>query len=138
MRSTIASSPAGRVEPTRTGATPWRRLGGRLWSGLATLWVAVTGLAPHVLHHAGPLAGAAIVSGALGTTVFAAAGFAATVPLLLRLRRRFGSWKVPGLALALFAAVFTFSTVVLGPLVAGGDEAETSSTTGQEHEEHHP
>jgi hypothetical protein len=127
-----------RGDPPATGTGPWRRLGGRLSSGLAAMWVAVTGLAPHVLHHAGPLAGAAIVSGALGTSLFAAVGFVATVPLLLRLRRRFGSWKAPGLALALFAAVFTFSTVVLGPLVAGGDEAETSSTTEQEHEEHHP
>jgi hypothetical protein len=124
--------------PTGTEHGAWRRFGGRLWSGLATLWVAVTGLAPHVLHHAGPLAGAAIVSGALGTSLFAAVGFVATVPLLLRLRRRFGSWKVPGLALVLFAAVFTFSTVVLGPLVAGGDETDSAPTTEQEHEEHHP
>ena len=138
VRSTLVPVQVVRVEHVRTRSDPWRRLGGRLWSGLVAFWVAVTGLAPHVLHHAGPLAGAAIVSGALGTSLFAAVGFIATVPLLLRLRRRFGSWKVPGLALALFAAVFTFSTVVLGPLVAGGDETDSGSTAEQEHEEHHP
>lgn len=124
-------------EPTGTGSGLWRRLGARVWSGLAALWVAVTGLAPHVLHHVGPLAGAAIVSGALGTSLFAAVGFVATVPLLLRLRRRFGSWKVPGLALALFALVFTFSTLVVGPAVTGGGEVDSSPATGPDHEAHH-
>lgn len=126
-----------RAEPVGAETGPWRWLGGRVWSGLSALWVAVTGLAPHVLHHAGPLAGAAIVSGALGTSLFAAVGFVATVPLLLRLRRRFGSWKVPGLALALFAVVFTFSTLVLGPAVTGGGEVESSPATGPDHEAHH-
>jgi poly(3-hydroxybutyrate) depolymerase len=58
-------------------------LGTRLRDALAALWVAVTGLAPHVLHHVGPSAGAALVSGALGTSLFAAAGFVATIPMLL-------------------------------------------------------
>ena len=66
-----------RGEPVGTRAGPWRRFGGRLFSGLATVWGAVTGL-----------------------------------------------------ALALFAAMFTFSTVVLGPVVASGDEIGSAPTTG--------
>ncbi len=114
-----------------------RRLGARLRDALAAMWVAVTGLAPHVLHHVGPLAGAAFVSGVLGTSLFAIAGFVATIPLLLRLRRRFGSWKVPAAALAVFVAIFIVSNTVVGSLVASGDEVERLPVTDEEHLEHH-
>lgn len=130
----MTTPPAATATPDTDGP---RRLGTRVWDGLAAVWVAITGLAPHVLHHVGPLAGAAIVSGALGTSLFAAVGFVATVPLLLRLRRRFGSWKVPALALASFVVIFTVSTVVVGPLVADDAAATRSDVTDQEHEEHH-
>jgi hypothetical protein len=36
---------------------------------------AVTGVLPHVLHHIGPLAGAALLAGAGGKLLFAVAGF---------------------------------------------------------------
>ncbi len=115
-----------------------RRLGGRLWRGLVAVWAVITGLAPHVLHHAGPLAGAAIVSGVAGTALFAAVGFVATTPLLLRLRRRFGSWRAPAIALALFATIFTVTTI-LGPQLTGGATvADVPATTPADHDEHHP
>jgi hypothetical protein len=114
-----------------------QRAAGRLWSGLVAVWAAVTGLAPHVLHHVGPLAGAAIVSGIAGTALFGAIGFVATVPLLLRLHRRFGSWRAPAIALALFVTVFTASTI-LGPQLTGADVPAGTSTTDGDHEEHHP
>ena len=41
--------------------------------------------------------------------------------MLRRLRRRTGSWRAPALALAAFAAIFTFSTLVIGPAVSGSD-----------------
>ncbi len=116
----------------------WRAVAGRLWSGVLAAWAVVTGITPHVLHHVGPLAGVALVSGVAGTVLFGAIGFVATIPLLLRLRRRFGSWTVPGLALALFATVFTVSTVVVGPQLTSADEPGSGSVSEAEHEEHHP
>ena len=56
---------------------------------------AISGIAPHVLHHVGPLAGAALLAGAGGTVLFGVAGFALSIPMLLRLRRRFGTWAAP-------------------------------------------
>ena len=115
-----------------------RRVAGRLWSGVVAVWAAVTGLAPHVLHHVGPLAGAAVVSGAAGTALFGAVGFLAAIPFLLRLRRRFGTWLAPALALSVFATVFTVSTVVVGPRLIGAEADAGAGVTEVEHEEHHP
>lgn len=110
---------------TTTVATLDRPVPARLWARVRTallaIWAGVTGAAPHVLHHVGPLAGTAIVAGAGGRIVFGAAGFVATIPMLRRLRRRTGSWRAPALALAAFAAIFTFSTLVIGPAVSGSD-----------------
>lgn len=115
-----------------------RRAIGRLRNALVAVWAAITGLAPHVLHHVGPLAGAAIVSGVLGTALFGAVGLLATVPFLLRLRRRFGSWLAPAIALAVFAAVFTISTTIVGPRLTGSETADGTTVTDADHEEHHP
>jgi hypothetical protein len=82
---------------------------------------AVAGLTPHVLHHVLPLAGAAFLTGATGSVLFGALGLALTAPTLLRLRRRFGTWLAPGIALALFALAFTLSTFVIGPAFRGDD-----------------
>lgn len=95
------------------------RLWGRVRTGLLAIWAGVTGAAPHMLHHVGPLAGTAVVAGAGGRIVFGAAGFVATIPMLRGMRRRTGTWKAPALALAAFAAIFTFSTLVIGPAVSG-------------------
>ena len=46
------------------------------------MWGGLIGLLPHVLHHVGPLAGAAILAGAGGTLLFAAIGFVAAIPFL--------------------------------------------------------
>lgn len=92
----------------------------RLWSAVMAAWGAVTGLAPHVLHHVGPLAGAALLAGAAGQLLFAAIGFVAAIPFLLRLHRRFATWKAPAIALVVFAAMFSLSSFVIGPLISGG------------------
>ena len=107
--------------------TPQRSLVGRAWAGLAAVWGVVLGVLPHVLHHVGPLAGAAFLAGAGGTTLFAVVGFVFTIPLLIRLRRRFNSWIAPAVALALFAAMFTFSTLVIAPAISGSDSGSTPS-----------
>jgi hypothetical protein len=93
----------------------------RLRAALATVGAAVLGAAPHVLHHVGPLAGAAILGGAGGKLLFGALGFIASVPMLRHLHRRTGSWRVPGGVLALMAVMFTFSSLVIGPALTGGD-----------------
>ena len=64
----------------------------------ASVGAALLGAAPHVLHHAGPLAGAALFAGVGGTLLFGALGLAAATPLLLRMRRRSGSWRRPAAA----------------------------------------
>jgi len=59
------------------------------------------------------------VAGAAGTALFGVLGLLASVPMLLRLRRRFGNWWAPGIAPAVFAVMFTVSTVVIGPVISG-------------------
>lgn len=120
---------------TEALASRWRRATGAVWSGVLSVWAAVTGVAPHVLHHVGPLAGAAFLAGATGKLLFALVGFAASVPFLLRLHRRFASWLVPALALSLMAGAFTVSTFVIGPALIS-EPAEVQDPL--EHIEHHP
>jgi hypothetical protein len=90
------------------------------WSSLVGGATGVVGLAPHLLHHAGPVAGTALIAGAGGTALFGALGLVASVPLLLRLRRRFGTWWAPAIALAAFAVMFSLSTFLIGPAISGG------------------
>lgn len=116
---------------------PAGRHGGRMMSVIAATWGAVTGLAPHVLHHVGPLAGAALLAGAAGTVLFGAIGLVAAVPFLLRLRRRFDTWVAPAIAVVMFVVMFTVSTVVIGPRFAT-DDAPPPGVTESEHLEHHP
>jgi len=87
----------------------------------------IGGIAPHVLHHLTPLAGAALLTGSVGSVTFGVLGFALTVPLLLRLRRRFGSWLAPSIALTFFIVMFTVSTVWIGPAIRG-DAGNASPT----------
>jgi hypothetical protein len=141
-----AAAPSAAAVRARSGVV------GRIRAVLAGIGAAVLGAAPHVLHHVGPLAGAAVLAGATGKVLFGALGFMLAIPMLRRLHRRHGSWAVPGGLLALMAVVFTISFVV-GPAVTGGDEssAPAKSTPGQtapdaappgvsesEHEAHHP
>jgi len=100
-----------------------------------------------VLHHAGPLAGAALLGGIAGSLLFGVLGFLLAIPLLVKLYRRFGSWKAPAAALALFAVVFSLSTFVIGPAITGSDDDTSSSQPWERpgvspvsppaHEEHH-
>ena len=95
----------------------------------------------------GPLAGAALFAGVGGSLLFGALGFALAIPFLLRMRRRFGSWRVPAAALAVFATAFSISTFVIGPAITGngGDDASTQAqpqrqgqpASEDEHEAHH-
>ncbi len=91
----------------------------RAWLALSAGLAAFLGLLPHVLHHAGPLAGAALLGGLGGSLLFGAIGFLAAIPFLIRMHHRFGTWRAPATALALFAAVFSVSTFVFGPAISG-------------------
>ena len=109
----------------------------RVWSGVLAVWGVVTGLAPHVLHHVGPLAGAALLAGAAGTVLFAAIGFVAAIPFLLRLHRRFATWKAPAIAIAVFVAMFSLSAFVIGPAITGGSD-KPNLEQPNDHLGHHP
>ena len=127
---------------TRTGPPPGGILA-RLRLAASSVIAAVLGVAPHVLHHAGPLAGAALFAGLGGTVLFGALGFVAAAPMLLRMRRRNGSWRAPAAVLALFATVFAMSSFVVGPAIAGDDDPEArqapvpTRALPAEHDGHH-
>ena len=92
-----------------------RPLNKRFIAALSAVVAAVLGAAPHLLHHLGPFAGAALLGGASGSILFGVLGSAATTPLLMRLRRRTGSWRLPGILLTVFVATFLASTLIVGP-----------------------
>ena len=100
-------------------SAPPRTLRARLTTAATATVGAIVGLAPHVLHHIGPLLGVALIAGTRGTILFGLLGLAASVPMLLRLHHRFGTWRAPALALALFTLTFTLSTLLVGPLISG-------------------
>ncbi len=95
---------------------PWAR---RAWNALTGVLGGVVGLAPHVLHHVGLLAGTALVAGSGGTALFGVLGLVASIPMLRQLRRRFGTWKAPAIGLAVFTVMFAVSAFVVGPQISG-------------------
>ena len=98
-----------------------RRATARTWAALLAAWGAVAAILPHVLHHVGPLAGAAIVAGTGGRLLFAAIAVVVSIPFLLRLHRRFKTWLAPAIGLAAMVAAFAFSTLLIAPLIAGNE-----------------
>jgi hypothetical protein len=118
----------------------------RVWLILAGAGAGIMGLLPHVLHHAGPLAGAALFAGVVGSLLFGALGLLVAIPFLRRMYRRFATWRAPAIAVALFAVVFSISTLIVGPRITGGSTAPEASAppstapagvTEREHERHH-
>jgi hypothetical protein len=97
---------------------------------VAALVSGVLGVAPHVLHHVGPLAGAALFAGIGGTALFGAIGFLLAIPTLLKLRRHSGGWRVPAAALAAMATIFAVSALVIGPAISGGGSATPTTPDG--------
>lgn len=139
----VADEPASGA--TTPGAAPDRPERRTLW---ATVWNAVTaviatvaGLTPHVLHHVSLFAGAVLVTGAAGNLAFGALGLLLSLPLLRRLYRRFGTWKAPAVAVAVFSVMFSVSAFVIGPAISDRDEpaapAPEQRMTPEEHAGHH-
>lgn len=113
-------SPEGQASQTLR-----ERLGAIVSSAVA----AVLGVLPHVLHHVGPLAGAALLAGTAGTLLFGAIGLIAAIPFLLRVHRRCGNWRVPAALLATFAVMFSISAFVIGPAISGSDNDGSGKST---------
>ncbi|MFC5175098.1 hypothetical protein [Nocardioides taihuensis] len=101
----------------------------------------IMGLLPHLLHHVGLLGGAVLVTGATGNVVFAVLGIVLSLPLLRRLYRRFGTWKAPALALAVFTLMFSLSAFVIGPAINNDnpspDRPPVQTPGPDDHEGHH-
>ncbi|MFE6649915.1 hypothetical protein ACFVJS_25365 [Nocardioides sp. NPDC057772] len=88
----------------------------------------VLGIAPHVLHHIGLLAGAALITGTTGNVLFYAIGLLLSVPMLRRLHRRFRSLWAPTIAVVVFTGLFSVSAFVIGPAISGTDDSPPPST----------
>jgi hypothetical protein len=140
-RGNTMTTETAHPQPPITPAAPGpiaRRLRA-IWNGLLAVIGVIVGLAPHVLHHIGLLAGTALIAGAGGTLVFGFIGLFASIPVLLRLRRRFRSWWAPTIGLAVVAIMFALSAFVIGPAIGGtgsqlpGPQPIPSSDHNQHH-----
>ena len=104
-------------------------------------WGVVPGLAPHVLHHVGPLAGAAVLAGAGGKALFFVLGLALSIPLLRRLHRRFGTPIAPPIASVVCAGMCALASLVIPPRKPGGSQPASQSTPALQqpsgHDAHH-
>lgn len=137
------TEPAGSPGAEQPGEPPRRRRFAVVRDTMGAVVGAVMGLVPHVMHHVGLLAGAALVTGAAGNALFFAIGLVFSIPLLRRLYRRFHTWRAPAIAIVIFAALFSLSAFVIGPAISGdatSDNAPTSpsQTPGEDHGGHHP
>jgi hypothetical protein len=107
------------IEPSPAAGTTSSTLHGAraVWATVRAAFGSVLGLTPHVLHHVGIIAGTALLAGTWGNLLLYAVGLLLSIPLLKRLRRRFGSPVAPILGVAIFTAMFLFSALVLGPAI---------------------
>lgn len=119
--------------------SPWRTT----WASVRAAIGALLGLVPHVMHHIGILAGAALLSGVLGNSLLYAVGLLLSLPLLNRLRKRFGTWKAPAIGVAVFTAMFLLSALVVGPAINRSSTPPapqtplTTASTAADHATHH-
>jgi len=130
-----ARTDQGTIETAADGTTGRKRR--TVWTVLSGGLGAIVGLAPHVLHHIGPLVGTALLAGAGGTALFGVLGLVASVPMLIKLRRRFSSWWAPAVALGVFTSMFLFSSFVVGPLISAPDAPTTPGVSQVDHAAHH-
>jgi hypothetical protein len=112
------------------------------WATARAALGALLGLVPHVMHHVGILAGAALVAGGWGNSLLYVAGLLLSIPLLNRLRKRFGTWKAPAVGAAVFTAMFLVSALVIGPAISrsgvpGASPASVAPSVAADHASHH-
>lgn len=114
------------------------------WAGVRAALGALLGLAPHVLHHVGIVAGTALLAGVWGNLALYVVGLILSIPMLRRLHRRFGSIAAPITGAGVFTVMFLISAFVLGPAINPAPEGSVAPTTsqspgaGSSHEGHHP
>lgn len=108
----------------------------RAWDVSTGVIGVVVGLAPHLLHHIALLGGTALVAGSGGIALFGVVGLVAALPLLLRLKRRFGSWWAPVIGLSVFGVMFALSAFVIGPALSGVTDTGSASVPAVDHEDH--
>lgn len=114
------------------------------WAAIRAALGSLLGLAPHVLHHIGIVAGTALLAGVWGNLALYVAGLLLSIPMLRRLHRRFGSITAPITGAAVFTAMFLLSAFVLGPAINPAPQGPAAPTTSQSpeagsgHEGHHP
>jgi hypothetical protein len=116
-----------------------------VWDTAGAAAGTVLGIVPHVLHHIGLLAGAALITGASGNALLYAVGLLFSVPMLRRLHRRFRTLWAPAIAVVVFTGLFSLSAFVIGPAISGtgGQSAPTQpadprpTTPNANHEDHH-
>lgn len=128
--ATLGDRPGSADQPPPGSSPRWRRWLRSAWNAVVAAIGAAVGLAPHLLHHVGLVAGAGFLAGAAGTAIFGVVGLVASVPFLLRLKHRFATWKAPLIALALFAVTFSLSSFVIGPRLTSGDAPAPANPSG--------
>ena len=129
--TTMTRKLKGSGRPTPADPSVPLTLRQRAQAAVSSAVAALLGVLPHVLHHVGPLAGAALLAGTAGTLLFGAIGLLAAIPFLLRVHRRCGNWRVPAALLGLFAAFFAISAFVIGPAITGNDSASRKASPTQ-------
>lgn len=113
------------------------------WAATRAALGSLLGLAPHVLHHVGLVAGTALLAGAWGNLALYLVGMLLSIPMLRRLHRRFGSIAAPAVGAAIFTVMFLLSAFVLGPTINPAPTSPASPTAsqspdaGSSHDGHH-
>lgn len=137
--------PAPSIDQASPAATGGSRLHERLRTGWAATRAALgslLGLTPHVLHHVGILAGSALLAGVWGNLALYVVGLLLSIPMLKRLRTRFGSNLAPIVGAAIFTIMFLLSAFVLGPAINPPQVAPATpiqqSEASSDHAGHHP
>jgi len=98
--------------------------------GVGAVVGVVLGVAPHLLHHIGILAGAALITGVAGNALFYLIGLVLSIPMLRRLHRHFRTPWAPAIAVAVFTGLFSLSAFVIGPAISStGDEPPSPAPT---------
>lgn len=138
-----ASTAAGSAEQDSGVAARPERGPRSLWATIRAGLGAALGILPHVMHHAGLLAGAALLTGLLGNGILYVVGLLMSVPLLRRLRSRFQTRWAPAIGVAVFTALFSLSAFVVGPAISSSGEKvpaiapAPAVTTTDGHDGHH-
>lgn len=139
----LAPAPSGAEESAAEPAgSPLRQRLRAGWAATRAALGSLLGLAPHVLHHVGIVAGTALLAGVWGNLALYAVGLLLSIPMLKRLRARFRSILAPITGAAIFTIMFLFSAFVLGPAINPPQVAPVTpiqqSEANSGHAGHHP